>query len=400
MADGINQLIAMHGRGLNIDSAGQLNQGLNAMAGLQDLQMQPLRKKEAELRLAALERTNQAGDEEFKIRDLATDAIKIKPLLESGDLTRANTMIAERIQKIMQRGGDPSDTMAFRDALNAGHITPQQAASELGMEIEAAQKSGILGTGGMSAYQLQNLELQRRRLDMAGQLTPAQQRNYALQEQRLGLQNDPELQRQLSGAKESGKLGAQLETKPLIEEKTTGAKTKAKATAQAQIDLPQAVANADYSLNVLDQMLNHPGLDAATGASSRADPRNFIPGTDAYNFNVLKDQVQGQTFLQAFQTLKGAGQITEIEGTKAQNAIARMNTAQSKEEFVKAVKEFKGVIEGGLKRAREKAGESAQTAQPAAQQGQYSPGQIIESGGKRYRVIGGDPNDPDVEEVQ
>lgn len=32
--------------------------------------------------------------------------------------------------------------------------------------------------------------------------------------------------------------------------------------------------------------------------------------------------------------------------------------------------------------------------------GRYQPGQIIELGGKRYRVTGGDPNDPDVEEVR
>ena len=144
MAEGLNQMIALHGRGLNLDPAGQVGRGQQLMAGFQDLQMQPLRKKEAELRLAALEQQNAAHDDEFKIRDLATDAIKIKPLLESGDLTRANVMIAERIQKIMQRGGDPADTMAFRDALNSKQITPQQAAAELDAEILAAEKGGYL----------------------------------------------------------------------------------------------------------------------------------------------------------------------------------------------------------------------------------------------------------------
>jgi hypothetical protein len=32
--------------------------------------------------------------------------------------------------------------------------------------------------------------------------------------------------------------------------------------------------------------------------------------------------------------------------------------------------------------------------------GAYSVGQIIEKGGKRYQVIGGDMNDPDVEEIE
>jgi hypothetical protein len=41
-----------------------------------------------------------------------------------------------------------------------------------------------------------------------------------------------------------------------------------------------------------------------------------------------------------------------------------------------------------------------QPASQAAQGEQYQVGQIIEVGGKRYRVTGGDPNDPDVEEVR
>jgi hypothetical protein len=37
---------------------------------------------------------------------------------------------------------------------------------------------------------------------------------------------------------------------------------------------------------------------------------------------------------------------------------------------------------------------------PAQAQGKYSVGQVIESGNKKYRVIGGDMNDPDVEEIK
>ena len=32
--------------------------------------------------------------------------------------------------------------------------------------------------------------------------------------------------------------------------------------------------------------------------------------------------------------------------------------------------------------------------------GGHQVGQIIEKGGRKYRVVGGDPNDPDVEEVR
>lgn len=343
---------------------------LQNQAALNQFQQQPMQNRLLQAQTEGQEQRNQAMGQQmdqeyakFALQDLATDWGRIKPLLQSDPL-RAKVAIDERIQKIQARGGDASDTMALRDAINTGQITPEQAIAEVDGALEGARQAGLLGVGsGISAYQQQNLDLQRQRLDLQKQLTPAQQKNYALQEKRLGLQNDPTLQSQLAGAKEEGKLVAQLETKPMVEQKVAAAKTKGKAVAEAEINLPQTISTAEYSLSVLDQMLNHPGLDAATGASSKADPRNFIPGTDAYNFNVLKDQVQGQTFLQAFESLKGAGQITEVEGNKATNAIARMNTAQSKEEFVKAVNEFKGVIQRGMDKARAKAGGGAQQPQ-------------------------------------
>jgi hypothetical protein len=360
---------------------------LQNQSALNQFQQQPMQNRLLAAQTQGAEQQNQQEQYKFQLQDLAADWGQVKPLLASGDMTNANVAIAQRIQKIQQRGGDPSDTIELRDRINSGQITPQQAIAEVDGALEGARAAGLLGVGGrISAYQQQNLDLQRQRLDLQKQLTPAQQKNYALQEKRLGLQNDPTLQSQLAGAKEEGKLGAQLETKPKVEQAVAAAKTKGKAVAEAEINLPQTISTAEYSLSVLDQMLNHPGLDEATGASSKADPRNFIPGTDAYNFNVLKDQVQGQTFLQAFESLKGAGQITEVEGNKATNAIARMNTAQSKEEFVKAVNEFKGVIQRGMDKARAKAGGTSQGAQQPAQGGKQGGQIMIDANGNRAMV--------------
>jgi len=200
---------------------------------------------------------------------------------------------------------------------------------------------------------------------------------------------------QIAGDVAQTEADVALKTKPDIERKVAGAKVEGKSAAESAVGLPQTIATSEYTMSVLDQMLNHPGLDAATGASSRADPRNFIPGTDAYNFNVLKDQVQGQTFLQAFESLKGAGQITEVEGNKATNAIARLNTAQSKEEFVKAVDEFKGVISRGLERARAKAAKAGP--QAAQQPQQPAGGQDEDSAALEWARS--NPNDPRAQQI-
>jgi hypothetical protein len=62
--------------------------------------------------------------------------------------------------------------------------------------------------------------------------------------------------------------------------------------------------------------------------------------------------------LQAYETLRGTGQITEIEGAKATSAITRMRLAQSEKDFVQAAREFQDVIRRGVDRARSKAGVS------------------------------------------
>lgn len=65
-----------------------------------------------------------------------------------------------------------------------------------------------------------------------------------------------------------------------------------------------------------------------------------IPGTNT-KFNALLDQLKGQNFMQAYQSLKGGGQITEVEGQKAEQAAGRMSRAQTVSEFYDALKDFR-----------------------------------------------------------
>ena len=139
-----------------------------------------------------------------------------------------------------------------------------------------------------------------------------------------------------------------------------------KSQAENQQGFGQAEATANQILGVIDQAISHPGRGYATGASSMLP---ILPGTNAADFNAVLDQIKGQAFLQAFESLKGGGQITEVEGQKATQAIARLDRAQSEGEFVKSLQELRGIVSGGLERARRKAGPAGQQsdAQPGAQ---------------------------------
>lgn len=136
-------------------------------------------------------------------------------------------------------------------------------------------------------------------------------------------------------------------------------KKQAEAQVTAQQELPQVEAEAKQTIGLVDKLVNHPGFSTVVGSKGPtgipAAAGYPIAGTDAADFIVLRNQLIGKQFLQAFQTLKGGGQITEVEGKKATDAIARMDTAQTEAAFREAAMEFRGVIEAGLARAKRKA---------------------------------------------
>lgn len=152
----------------------------------------------------------------------------------------------------------------------------------------------------------------------------------------VGAAADPTLQGALAGAK-------------------TGAQTEAKLQTESRLGAPQAIAQGEETIRLVDDLLKAPGMKQAVGASRLLGIQN-IPGTSAKDFDVRLDQLKGQQFLQAFESLKGGGQITEVEGKKATDAIARMNAASSETEFVKASREFQEVIRAGVNRAKKAQG--------------------------------------------
>jgi hypothetical protein len=181
-----------------------------------------------------------------------------------------------------------------------------------------------------------------------------------------------------------------------VESAKSAAGVEGEATGKARVNLPNAMAQAQDMLSVIQKAKTHPGLKTATGLAGTIDPRNRVPGTDATNFIALSDQIKGKAFLEAYNSLRGSGAITEQEGQAATNAIARLNRAQSTEAYLVAIGELEQITQRGVDRMRARAG----AATPRDGGGKYRVGQIIEHGGKKYRVTGGDMNDPDVEEVQ
>jgi len=157
------------------------------------------------------------------------------------------------------------------------------------------------------------------------------------------------------------------------------------ATGKVAAGLPDAIAKAQEASQLIDSLKVHPGREYSTGMSSVLPA---IPGSASADFQAKLDQLKGTVFLQAYSQLKGGGAITEIEGQKAEQAIARLNTAQSEGEFLKSLDELKEVINAGIQRMQKRAGGIVPQSAPASNG--PVPGTV--DGG--YRFMGGDPANP------
>jgi len=143
------------------------------------------------------------------------------------------------------------------------------------------------------------------------------------------------------------------------------AKEQGEARGKAVVDLPRIEDNATLMLDTIQKARMHPGREAGTGPIAG---RIGAIGGDQAGFVALMDQIQGKAFLEAFNSLRGGGQITEVEGKKATDAIARLNRVQTKRDFDAAMDDLQSVVTIGLTRARRNAqgGQVAPTAPASA----------------------------------
>lgn len=101
-----------------------------------------------------------------------------------------------------------------------------------------------------------------------------------------------------------------------------------------------------------------------------------LPQTARANFLVDLEQATGQAFMAAREALKGAGQVTDYEGRRAEAAYSKMEAASrsgDKKKFLEALDEFEQAVEAGYAKLQEVAGVDSVTP-PAFNGNQTSTG--------------------------
>jgi hypothetical protein len=211
--------------------------------------------------------------------------------------------------------------------------------------------------------------------DRAGQLITVRGQNMQAETTRRG-QN---MQAQTS--RRGQDITEKRERDLTLAENQAAARARGKKLAENKVEaeraLPGAIATAEQTLTLIDEMIGDArvskdgkkwevpkgGRDPAEGFTDYVGlgfpGERFLEGSDAASYERRQLQIEGKTFLEAFESLRGGGAITEVEGAKGQQAISRMNKAQSEVEYVKAARELQEVVRKGVERARAKAGVAA-----------------------------------------
>lgn len=291
-----------------------------------------------------------------------------KAMYESGDMDLM-TQAAKLGPKVKStvKGYDSEGKPTYQNVYEDGTtestgISPAEKAMQVnqGSQISfldpySLQNRGAMGVG-MAPGEAARLAQSERQFGMTHGLA---QQNAGLAQQkqlmdmlRLKQELDPEFQAQKAA-------------------KIAQSKEAAKMQAKGAADLPNAITQGETTIKLVDDMLSHPGFNMSVGAKAPLGKvASFIPGTDSASFDIALNQLKGKQFLEAFESLKGGGQITQIEGEKATQAQSRMDKANTQEEFIKAAREFQGILRTGIERAKARAGVATQ--QPAASTGGFS----------------------------
>ena len=112
------------------------------------------------------------------------------------------------------------------------------------------------------------------------------------------------------------------------------------------------IASGSRMVDQIDALLYDPALGNALGIEGffRRPAAELGLDSDTARVKARIDQIKGGVFLQAFDALKGGGQITELEGQKAEAAMGRLGTSQSLEDYQEALKELRFYIDIGRRR--------------------------------------------------
>lgn len=94
----------------------------------------------------------------------------------------------------------------------------------------------------------------------------------------------------------------------------------------------------DEGVRIIDQLLADPRLAKGVGANAFFAA---LPATEARTIAGMINQIKGQNFLNAYESLRGASGISNIEGQKAEQAMGRIDQYMEEKDLRQALQELR-----------------------------------------------------------
>ena len=152
-------------------------------------------------------------------------------------------------------------------------------------------------------------------------------------------------------------------------EAIAAAEAQGKDIGTKEAELPTIETNFQHHLDSLDRLLEHPGFENGVGLGAW-NPLRLVPGTTENDFRLALENMKGQLYAMAYETLKGGGHITEFEALQVSRGLAALDASLSEGEFRKNAGNLKELM-GNLRDAvRRRAGGEAL---PAPRRRIYNP---------------------------
>ncbi len=148
-----------------------------------------------------------------------------------------------------------------------------------------------------------------------------------------------------------------------------------KAQGAARATLPTDLQAGQFAVDEINKLIDSKGFNEVFGSVDQFRP-NFTMSADGKDALARFDQLKGRAFLQAYTTLRGGGQITEVEGKKAEDALARLNRSLSEPEAKQALADFRDAVTVGMQKLREKAGVAPESTPAAANPASSEPARV------------------------
>lgn len=137
---------------------------------------------------------------------------------------------------------------------------------------------------------------------------------------------------------------------------TAAGSAEGKAEVDKEQAAPQVIERADEGLRIIDGILNDPALPSVVGKiQGRMSPEGMsgvLMSQEGVNLVTRMEQLEGQAFTNAFESLKGGGQITEREGQAATRAIANLSRLQDENAYAQSLGYLRTLLENAKRRAK------------------------------------------------